>query len=107
MTAGSDPTLFVPKGTAQAMQELTGEPRPEVALLLVLRDAYAHRLEQIEAELASFEAKYGMPFEAYRAQWETGGRDEDYAWETERDYLEWEGLVTQKQRLEDTFRWLS
>ena len=89
------------------MRELTGEPRPEVALLLVLRAAYAHRLEQIEADLASFEEKYGMPFDAYRARWESEDRDEDYAWEAERDYLEWEGLITQKRRLEDTFRWLT
>lgn len=107
MTVGSDQTLIVPKGTAQAMQELTGESRPGVALLLVLRSACAHRMEQLEAELASFEAKYGMPFEAYQAKWEASDRDEEYAWEAEHTYLEWEGLVTQKQRLEDTFRWLS
>ena len=107
MAADREPTLVVPKGAAQAMRELTGEARPEVALLLVLRDAYAHRLEQIEAELASFEAKYGMPFEAYRARWESEERDEDYTWEAESDYLTWESLVTQKQRLEDAFRWLT
>jgi hypothetical protein len=51
MANDGKPTLIVPKGAAQAMHDLTGEPRPEVALLLVLREAYAHRLEQIEAEL--------------------------------------------------------
>jgi hypothetical protein len=34
-----------------------------------------------------------MSLEAYRAQWESEDRDEDYAWEAERDYLTWEGLV--------------
>jgi hypothetical protein len=53
-------TLVLPKGTAQALRDLTGEPRPDVALLLVLRDALAYRLEQIETELRDFETKYGM-----------------------------------------------
>jgi hypothetical protein len=94
-------------GAARALRDLTGEPRPDVALLLVLRDALAYRLEQIETDLRAFETKYGMPFERYRHHWEAEDRDEDYHWEAEQDYLEWEALVTQKQRLEDVYGWLS
>jgi hypothetical protein len=86
---------------------LTGEPRPDVALLLVLRDALAYRLGQIEADLRAFETKYGMPFEEYRQRWESEDRDEDHRWASERDYLEWEALVTQKRRLEDVYSWLT
>jgi hypothetical protein len=100
-------TLVLPRGTARVLRELTGEARPDAALLLVLRDAIAYRQERIETELRAFEEKYGMPFERYRQQWESAERDDDYRWEAERDYLEWEALVTQKRRLEDVYGWLA
>ena len=100
-------TLMLPKGTAQALRELTGETRPDAALLLVLRDALAYRLEQIKKETHAFETKYGMAFDEYRQRWEAEDRPEDYSWEAERDYLEWEALVTRKRRLEDTYAWLT
>ena len=100
-------TLVLPKGTAQALRELTGETRPEAALLLVLRDALAYRLEQIKKELQAFEAKYHMTFNEYRQRWESEDRPEDYQWEAERDYLEWEALITRKRRLQDTYSWLA
>ena len=100
-------TLVLPKGTAQALWDLTGEPRPDAALLLVLRDALAYRLERMEAELRAFESKYGTTFDEYRQRWESQDRDEDYAWEAERDYLEWEAAVTRKQRLESVYSWLT
>ena len=99
-------TLVLPKGTARALRDVTGEPRPDVALLLVLRDAVAYRLGQIEADLHAFEAKYGMVFDEYRQRWESEDHDEDYRWDAERDYLAWEALVTQKNRLENVYSWL-
>jgi hypothetical protein len=100
-------TLVLPKGTVQVLRDLTGESRPDVALLLVLRDALAHRLEHIEAEVHAFETTYGMSFDEYRQRWEAEDRDEDYRWEAEKDFLEWEALVTQKRRLEGIYGWLT
>jgi hypothetical protein len=48
-----------------------------------------------------------MSFEEYRQRWESEDRDDDYRWETERDYLEWEALVTRKRRLEDVYNWMT
>jgi hypothetical protein len=100
-------TLVLPKGTVQVLRDLTGESRPDVALLLVLRDALAHRLEHIDAESRAFETKYGISFDEYRHRWETEDRDEDYRWEAEKDFLEWEALVTRKRRLEGLYGWLT
>ena len=107
MTVENMSTLVLPKGTARTLRDLTGESRPDVALLLVLRDALAYQLDQIEAHLHDFEAKYGMSFEEYRQRWESEERDDDYRWETERDYLEWEALVARKRRLEDVYNWMT
>jgi hypothetical protein len=96
-----------PKSAARVLADLTGEPRPDVALLLVLRDAIAYRLERIEAGLRAYEEKYGLPFEAYKRRWETEDRPEDYTYEAEQDYLDWEALVTRKKRLEESYGWLA
>jgi len=97
----------LPRGTARALQDLTGEPRPDVALLLVLRDALAYRLGQMETGLQALEKKYGTTFDKHRKRWEIEDHDDDYRWEAERDYLEWEALVIRKRRLEDVYSWLS
>jgi hypothetical protein len=100
-------TLVLPKTTSQALRELTGESRPDVALLLALRDALAYRLARIEQGLRVFETRYEMTFEQYQRQWEREERDEDYTWERERDYLKWEALGTRQHRLEDLSGWIA
>ena len=98
--------LVLPKSTAQLLTELTGDPRPETALFIILRDAIAHRLERVEAGLKDYEAKHGMPFDEYRHLWETEDRPEHYSYEAETDYLEWEALVTHKKRIDKAARLL-
>jgi len=97
--------LQIPKTTTVLLTELTGEPRPEVALLLVLKDAIAYRLEKITAGLKVYEDKYGMSFDKYKHLWETVDRPEHYTYEAEMDYLEWEALITRKKRLEGVYAW--
>jgi len=89
-----------PKETARVLTELTGEARPDVAMLIVMKDAVAHRLEQIELAQKQFQAKYGMTFEEYKKKWDAEDKEEDYSYETEFDYLEWEVLGTRQARLE-------
>lgn len=97
--------LQIPKTTTLLLTELTGEPRPEAALLLVLKDAIAYRLEKIAAGLRAYEDKYGMSFDEYKRLWETEDRSEHYTYEVEMDYLEWEALVTRQKRLEGVYAW--
>ena len=58
-------------------------------------------LAEIEAALQTYEQKYRMPFTDYQKRWETQDTDADYAYEAEQDYLEWEGLITRRARLEE------
>jgi hypothetical protein len=71
MTLLSTPSP-IPKTTLQALTELTGEPRLNVALLLTLQDAIAHRLTKINADIHKLEEKYGMPFEQFESLGEQG-----------------------------------
>ncbi len=99
-------TLTLPQKVSQALVELTGEPREDVALLLLIREYARHRLAEIEAAIRGYEEKYGMSFEAYKEIWDTEDREEDYSYAAESDYLEWEALVTRRKRLEASFAWL-
>ena len=71
-------TLVLPKETGRTLVELTGEPRLEVALTLVIRDYARHKTETIDAAILRYEAKYKMPFDEYKRLWETVDQEEDY-----------------------------
>jgi hypothetical protein len=99
--------LTLPKGTAQALRDVTGEERPDIALIIVLRDAVAFRLQDIADGIRAFETKYGVPFDQYQERWDAEEREEDYSWEAEQDFLDWEALVARRQRLENVYGWFS
>jgi hypothetical protein len=105
MTLLSTPSP-IPKTTLQALTELTGEPRLNVALLLTLQDAIAHRLTKINAEIQDLEEKYGMPFEQFESLGKQGKLPDQFSFAVESDYLEWDGLVSRKEKLENMARWL-
>jgi hypothetical protein len=99
-------TLVLPKQVSQAMVELTGEPREDLALVMLMREYARHKLEEIDTALQQYEQKYGMSFEAYSQIWNSEDRPEQYTHAAEWDYLEWEALVTRRKRLEASFGWL-
>ena len=102
----TDMTLVLPKETTKALTELTGEPRAEVALTLIIRDYARRKLAELEEALSRYESKYGMSFEAYHRKWEADKREELFGYEAEWDFLDWEGLVTRHKRLAESFAWL-
>lgn len=83
----SDTTMILPKETAQALVDLTGEVRVDAALTMVIRDYARQKMVELEAGLHQFESKYGMNFDAYRRLWESEDRPEHYTFEAEDDYL--------------------
>ncbi len=55
------------------------------------------RVERIERKVDMFEQKYGMSFEQFQMHGEDGIIPNQFSYEVERDYLEWDGLVSRKQ----------
>jgi len=98
--------MILPRQISQALIELTGEPCEDMALVLLVREYARHKLAEIDAALKQYELKYGVSFEAYKQAWDSEEREEHYAYTTERDYLDWEALVTRRKRLEASFAWL-
>ena len=77
----------------KTITEITGEPRIELAIMDLLKDAIEHRIEKIRKEISSYEKKYGMRFEEFKEKFENDEIENSYSYEVEMDYLEWEGLI--------------
>lgn len=92
--------------TAKLLKDLTGAPDLDAALLLTLRDAVEHRLEDVESELDQLEEKWDRDFESFEAAWEADEIENRHGYDVESDYWEWEELVTRRETLEDALTWL-
>ncbi len=79
---------------SKVLLEITGDPRPESAILELLPDAIEHRIEKIQAELKRLEQKYNMGFEEFKDKFHKKAMPDSYSYEIETDYLEWEGLIS-------------
>jgi len=102
----SNASMILPKETAQALVDLTGEARVDLALTMIIREYARQKLAELEAELRQFENKYGMSFEEYCIIWESKDWPDHYTFDAENDYLMWEGLVTRYKRLSESYAWL-
>ncbi len=97
----------IPKVALRALTELTGEPRLDVALLLTLQDAIEYRLEKINAAIKTYEQKYGTSFDQFQSRGQEESIPNQFSHEVESDYLEWDGLVSRKQKLKKIRQWLT
>ena len=95
MTAVVSPQLL------KALTDLTGEIHLNSALRIVTQDAIAHRLESIATQLHTLEQKYGMSFEQFDVRFQAEELPNPYGYEVEQDYLEWEGLLCRRRRLQE------
>lgn len=83
---------------SKTLLEITGEPRVEIAILDILKDAIEHRIEKIEKELKRFEEKYHVTFNEFKEKFDREEIHKPYSYDVEMDYLEWEGLVSRLSR---------
>ena len=100
-------TSTLPKVALKALTELTGEPRVDVALLIALRDAVEYRLEKIAEDIRKYEQKYDLSFKQFQARGQKGEIPDKFSYEVESDYLEWEGLISRKKKLEKIHQWIA
>lgn len=86
--------MQVATNISKPLLEITGEPRLEIAILDILRDAIEHRIERIERELKVFEEKYHMAFNEFKEKFDRKEIPEPYSYNVEMDYLDWEGIIS-------------
>jgi hypothetical protein len=90
--------MTIATNITKVLMELTGEPRIELAILDLVKDAVEHRIEKLEKEIKFFEKKYGMNFEEFKKRFEKNEIQNSYSYDVEMDYLEWEGLVSRVEK---------
>ena len=102
-----DLAVAVPKAALRALVELTGQVELGPAILTTLPDAIAHRLEAIEADLRTYEQRYGMTFEEFQAHGHSGDLPDRFSYQVEQDYFDWDGLVARQRKLREILQWLT
>lgn len=97
----------VPKAALRALTELTGQVELGPALLITLKDAIEHRLSAIADQIRVYESRYGMIFEEFQSRGRSGDLPAPTSYRTERDYFEWDSLITRRNKLNEILQWLA
>lgn len=92
--------------TLKALIEYTGEHRLDTAVQTALRDAVQGKLDHLEREIKRFEERYGRTFVEFDRAFQRAEIPDASSYDIERDYLEWEGLISRKKRTEKIARWI-
>ncbi|MBI2503061.1 MAG: hypothetical protein HYW07_07485 [Candidatus Latescibacteria bacterium] len=87
-------------GVLKALVDFTGETRVDLAIRLALQEAARFKLEELGGALRHFEQKYQMEFSQFEQAFQNESLPQASSYEVERDFLEWEGLLSRKQRVE-------
>lgn len=72
-------------------QDITMQKDPDLALSLTLIGYLEQKIEACEEQIKGFEKKYRMGFKEYEKKL---GKELELSYEHEKDYLEWEGAIT-------------
>lgn len=101
-----DSDFALPTQVAKTLTQLTDEPRPEVALRLVVKDALKLRLGEVRRDIKRFKDKYGSEFSTFKKKWLEGKVADRYSHSVEKDFWEWEGLVSRLAVLNRLKKWV-
>lgn len=66
-------------------------------LLRLLETYLTSQIRACEQEISEYEVKYRATFTEFARAWEQGEIPDRHSHTVERDYMEWEGLVAEKQ----------
>jgi hypothetical protein len=90
-------TLSLSPQIASSLQSVAGETADD-KLLSLLETYLTARLHECEGEITQYEIKYRTTFEKFAGAWARGEVAHVHSHEVERDYMEWEGLIAEKER---------
>ena len=90
---------IVSKQLYKILTNLTGETRFDVALHLATKDLLQLKLQETDRTIRTFEEQYRMNFDDFKRIWEEGKIKNRYSYEVEKDYWDWEALVTNRGHL--------
>ena len=90
----------ISKPIYRILSDLTQESRVEVALPLAIKDWVRLKLKEARAQRTGFESRYGADFAAFQEAWQKDQIADKHSYDVERDYWEWEAIVTDEEQLQ-------
>lgn len=72
---------------------------PEERLVNSLKEGLINRLKECNNQISLFESKYGISFPQFDKLWEKDEILDKHSHEVEGDYMDWEALEMEKEKL--------
>ena len=89
--------ITVPDDISRILDIMPGETGEDKVINLLI-EGIVSKLRECEAQIITFEAKYGMNFEDFERAWKDELLGESFSYKLERDYMEWEGFYLEKKK---------
>ena len=89
-------TLELPDELAQKLELIEGQT-PSEKIKNLLRQAAVLGLKECYESISHYEAQYGMDFETFQTTWQAGRIAGKHTHPVERDLMEWEGYVLERE----------
>ena len=89
-------TLALSPQIASYLKSIEGRTNDD-KLLRLLETYLASQIRACEHEISEYEVKYRSTFAEFARSWEQDEIPDKHNHTVERDYMEWEGLVAEKQ----------
>ena len=89
-------TLALSPQIASYLKSIEGRTNDDKVLSL-LETYLASQIRACEQEISDYEVKYRATFAEFARSWEQDEIPDKHNHAVERDYMEWEGLVAEKQ----------
>lgn len=96
-------TVKLPDEILEKLEGVEGKDFEE-KILTLLRQRLLLQLRECDESVLQYETKYGMDFELFKTAWENDQIENKHSHEVERDLMEWEGFVLERQRWLSMFR---
>ncbi len=89
-------TLTLDERVINRLSSFAGD-RIEDKILYLVSEVVMAKLRECNERIASFEFRYGMPFNQFNAAWDKDQIPDKHSYSMEADYMEWEALEMEKQ----------
>lgn len=93
-------TVELPEEVLRKLEQVEGKDFTE-KIVNLLKQRILAQLRECDEQILKYETKYGMDFEQSQSAWKRDEVEYKHSHEVERDLMEWEGFVLERQR------WLS
>ena len=90
-------TVELPAEVLERLEAVEGRDFSE-KIINLLRQRIVAQLRECDERILKYEANYGMVFPQFKTAWENDKIENKHSHEVERAFMEWEGLVLEREK---------